>query len=75
MSALAAGPRPRRMMSEEIAASMGTLLNVSIRMDQDPENAKIENCERFLKTAAHAIMQLWDDVQAEKGRRGKVIAA
>ncbi|WP_173584203.1 hypothetical protein [Acetobacter musti] len=61
------------MVGNEIAIAMGDALTVDIRMEKDPQNSRIENCERMLKVAAHAIMQMWDDVQAEKARRAKLL--
>lgn len=75
MTALATDAPDKKMTNTEIAASFGDVLNVSIRMEENPQDAQIENCERFLKNAAQGIMQLWGDVQAEKARRRKVVSS
>ncbi|MFT8896268.1 MAG: hypothetical protein ABF968_04815 [Acetobacter sp.] len=74
MTALVTGDEAPNVGSAEMGTVMGCLLAVSIRMEKEPEKANISNCERSLRSAANAVMQLWKNVQAEKTRREKALS-
>ncbi|OUJ16494.1 hypothetical protein [Acetobacter sp. DsW_063] len=64
MSALVDGDRPReRMEPAEIGFSLGLVANMVNKRGSDalPEDEQRER----LKTAAHALKQIWDDLDAK----------
>ncbi|NHN93445.1 hypothetical protein [Acetobacter sicerae] len=73
MSALVAVGSPERLDWDEVAKRIGDLTTVWSRLEHRTSEVNTSNCERSLRNAAAAIMQLWDDVQAEKSRREKAL--
>lgn len=66
MSALVTGAPGQRMTDHEVANAL--LFTIEAKhLDKS-----IEHRENRLRDGARAIMQMWDDLQAEKGRRAKV---
>jgi len=62
-----------RMTDLDLARAMANVLTVDIRLNEEPERANTDNCERTLRTAATAIMGLWAATQDEKMRRREAL--
>ncbi|BCI68072.1 hypothetical protein AAJCM20276_26960 [Acetobacter aceti] len=74
MSALVAGSSGERLDWDEIAKRIGDLTTVWSRLENRPSEVNTSNCERTLKKAAETVVQLWEEVQAEKARREKAVS-
>ncbi|GAB6966333.1 hypothetical protein JCM25156A_03700 [Komagataeibacter kakiaceti JCM 25156] len=57
--------------ANEVAGELGKALAVCTRIYHEPDRANTDNCERSLRSAAHGIMQMWNDVQRIKLERAR----
>lgn len=58
-----------RICCHDVMDALACAVTVWTRMENQPHNVNIENCKRSLIKAAHAITQLWHDMEQEEQRR------